>query len=74
MNVIYTVVTPKIYRVELTPKGYVFIYNSTFTFNSIPNDGVVRYSVNGFPFKIDVYNQSLSLMWFLIKTPSLSDT
>jgi hypothetical protein len=73
MDVTYSIVSPKIYRIELTPKGYIFIYNSNFTFKSIPNDGVLRYSINGVPFMINVYDQTVSGKWFLIKTPGLSD-
>lgn len=71
-NIDYIVVSPTIMRIALTPKGYIFIYNATFTFTTISNNGTKHKAANGYPFSDTTYLSSKSISWFLIKAPSLS--
>ena len=72
-DVTYTVVTPTVMRITLTPKGYIFIYNATFTFTTMPFNGTLHKAINGYPFADVNYATSKAISWFLIKAPALSD-
>ena len=50
-NIIYTVVSPSLYRITLEPKGYIFIYNVTFSFITRPFNGTRDQAINLVPFK-----------------------
>ena len=72
-NLVYTVVAPNIMRLTLSPKGYAFIYNSTFNFKTIAlKNGNYDYSVLMHRFSDFNYDVSESITWFLIIAPSLS--
>ncbi len=73
-NTVFTVLSPTEFRVSIEPKGYIFIYNATFTFNTVSDIGRIDYSSAWYPFKLTVYNQTASETWFLIKAPSMTDT
>ncbi len=70
----YEAVTPRKMRINLTPKGYIFIYNVTFNFTTKTFTGIHDYAANGYRFSEANYAVSKKLVWFLIKAPSLSDT
>lgn len=73
-NYVYEAVTPKIMRLTLSPKGYTFIYNVTFTFKTINLDPVnYHHAANGYRFSDTNYGVQAEMLWFLIKAPSLSD-
>lgn len=73
-NLFYTVVAPNIMRLTLSPKGYAFIYNSTFNFKTIAlENGNYDYAANMYRFSDGNYNVSGNMIWFLIKAPSLSN-
>lgn len=74
-NFVYEVVSPKIMRLRLSPKGFTFIYNVTFKFKTITFDSNNHhYAANGYRFRDTNYDVADSLVWFLIKAPSLSET
>lgn len=61
-------------RLTLSPKGYTFIYNVTFNFKTISLDpSNYHLAANGYRFSDANYDVSKSIIWFLIKAPSLSD-
>lgn len=73
-NFVYEAVSPRIMRLTLTPKGYIFIYNVTFNFHTIPlMNNNYDFAANNYRFSDLNYNVNGSLNWFLIKAPSLSD-
>jgi hypothetical protein len=72
-NVVYTVLSARHYRISLQPKGYIFLYNVTFTFNTISFPGTYHHATNNYPFKDSTYDQTLSKVWFVIVAPGLSD-
>ena len=62
-------------RLRLSPKGYAFIYNITFKFKTITYDpSNHHYAANGYRFRDTNYDVEDSLVWYLIKAPSLSDS
>ena len=71
-DITYVAVTPKIMRIILSPKGYIFIYNASFTFETPANNGTFHKATNGYPFSINNYVVSKIISWFLIKAPGLS--
>lgn len=61
-------------RLTLSPKGYTFIYNVTFTFKTIAlNPDQYNYAANGYRFSDGNYGVQADMLWFLIKAPSLSE-
>jgi hypothetical protein len=60
-------------RITLIPRGYIFIYNATFTFTTIGFNGTYHNAANGYPFQIANYGVIGKISWFLIKAPSLSN-
>ena len=73
-DITYTPVTPKIMRINLSPKGYIFIYNASFIFQTAAYNGTFHKAINGYPFSIDNYVVSRTISWFLIKAPGLTET
>jgi len=71
-DIVYEVFAPRKMRISLTPKNYIFIYNVTFTFTTKTFSGTYDYAANDYKFSDSVYSVSQSLVWFLIKAPSLS--
>ncbi len=71
-DITYTVVSPNIMRITLSPKGYIFIYNASFTFQTVAYNGTFHKATNGYPFSINNYAVSRTISWFLIKAPGLS--
>lgn len=62
-------------RLTLSPKGYIFIYNVTFNFKTMSlTNGQYDFAANMYRFSDLNYDVSASMVWFLIKAPSLSDT
>jgi hypothetical protein len=73
-NLVYEAVSPTVMRLTLSPKGYAFIYNATFKFKTIPlQNGSYDYAANMYRFSDFNYDVSATMIWFLIKAPSLSD-
>lgn len=60
-------------RITLIPKGYIFIYNATFTFTTVSFNGTYHNAANYYPFQDANYGVSNKISWFLIKAPSLSN-
>ena len=74
-NFVYEVVSPRIMRLTLSPKGYTFIYNVTFNFKTMTlNNSQYDFAANMYRFSDLNYDVNASMNWFLIKAPSLSDT
>jgi hypothetical protein len=74
-NIVCTPLTTRIMRLTISPKGYTFIYNVTFTFKTIALDPLnYHYATNRYRFSDSNYGVSQSIIWFLIKAPSLSET
>jgi hypothetical protein len=45
-DVYYNITGPKSYRIIVEPKGFIFLYNVTFSCTTIPYPGNYFYSVN----------------------------
>jgi hypothetical protein len=54
-NISYIRTGLKSYRIVLTPKGYIFIYNVTFTVTTQSQPNPIDHSTNYRPFKITNY-------------------
>jgi hypothetical protein len=61
------------FRIILEPKGYIFLYNATFTVTSREETNTTDYSGKSLPFKASNYLKSQSLSWFLIKGAPFSE-
>lgn len=59
-------------RVKIATKGYIFIYNASFTFTTRAFNGSYDQAANGYPFFDTNYGATKTISWFLIKAPSLS--
>lgn len=73
-DVTYEVAAPKVMRIRMAPKGFIFIYNATITFTTRSFNGTYDKAANGYPFFNSNYAATKSISWFLIKAPSLSQT
>jgi hypothetical protein len=71
-NVVYSNLSTSSYRITLTPKTYIFLYNATFTVLTETQPTTIDYSTSLMPFKETNYLKSASLTWFLIKGPPFS--
>ena len=54
-------------RITLIPRGYIFIYNATFTFTTRSFNGTYHNAANGYPFKNANYGVIGKISWFLIR-------
>jgi hypothetical protein len=71
-NINYVQTGSNSYRIILKPKGYIFIYNVTFTVTTMNEPTPIDYSKNDVPFKSSNYEKSANLKWFLIQAPSMN--
>lgn len=73
-NFNYEILTTKSYRIIIEPKGYIFLYNATFTCTTMDYPGVTTHrAINLRPFSEDNYALSDSLVWFVIKAPDMTE-
>ena len=70
-DVSYKFLSDTKYRIVLKPKGYVFLYNATFTATTKTSTNT-DFSAFGMPFRPAPYLQTASLVWFLIQGPPFS--
>ena len=70
-DVSYKFLSERSYRIVLKPKGYIFLYNATFTATTKASTNT-DFSAFGMPFKPPTYLQTASLVWFLIQGPPFS--
>ncbi len=71
-DVSYRTISGSTYRIILKPKGYIFLYNATFTVTTKAQDNTTDYSLIMMPFKTTNYLKTASLDWFLIQGPPYS--
>ena len=71
-NITYQTVGSALYRILIEPKGYIFLYNATFTVTTKALGAVEDFSALGYPFSNTTYQATSSLTWFVIKGPPFS--
>lgn len=72
-NISYEITGTNSYRVIIQPKGYIFLYNQTIKCTLMNPPNPTHISANSRPFKKTAYSLTASLVWFVIKSPELSD-
>lgn len=72
-NFTYKNLSTSSYRIIITPKTYIFLYNATFTVQTKAEPATPEYSLQKLPFKSVVYGKSAKLTWFLIKGPPFNN-
>jgi len=72
-NFEYEITSNSSYRIIIEPKGYIFLYNATFTCTTMDFPGVPHEAANLRPFNEDNYQVTQEVVWFVIKAPDMTD-
>lgn len=73
-TVYYTITSSSSYRITIEPKGYIFLYNDTVTVTTADQPDPLDYSRDDMPFKTTNYQKTGTKNWFLMNSPSMTDT
>lgn len=73
-NIGYSITSGSSYRITIQPKGYIFLYNETVTVTTREEPTTLDYSIDSMPFKTTNYQKTAEKNWFLMNSPSMSDT
>lgn len=73
-DIYYSITSSSAYRITLEPKGYIFIYNETVTVTTMEEPSTLHYSRDNMPFKTTNYQKIAEKKWFLMNSPSMTDT
>lgn len=73
-TVSYQQLTDYSYRLKIEPVGYIFLYNQTVTVTTIDQPAVINTANDTMPFKTTNYAKTATINWFILKSPSMTDT
>lgn len=72
-KITFQIISESFYRIIMEPKGYIFLYNATINVKTMTFPGVAHVSKIHRPFKLINYDVARSLVWFVIKSPEMSE-
>ena len=73
-NLTYAVLSNSSYRITIALQGYVFIYNETVSVTTKSEPTPVDQGLNSVPFSNNSYSKTATLQWYILKSPSMTDT